>query len=167
MRAAGVAPVRYSFAGVAAFFQIPSEKQRRPEGGPGRVKGIPCRCPQCAFSRLSVKWQTAARAYAALPSVLTPRPRARQAGDPAAAMNPIDHYPQTVAWSDEDQCYIGYCPAFFVGGACHGSDPVKVLRALRGHIAGEMKRYRAEGLKLPRPAKVTRPRQTVGQTAAA
>ena len=82
-------------------------------------------------------------------------------------MNPIDHYPQTVVWSDEDQCYIGYCPSFFVGGACHGSDPVKVLRELRGHIAGEIKRYRTEGLKLPRAAHVKRPRQTVGTATAA
>lgn len=82
-------------------------------------------------------------------------------------MNPIDNYPQTVVWSVEDQCYVGYCPSFFIGGACHGSDPVKVLRELRSHITGELKRYRAEGLKLPRPAKVSRPRQKVGAVAAA
>lgn len=82
-------------------------------------------------------------------------------------MNEIDHYPQTVLWSDEDRCYIGYCAALFIGGACHGNDPMKVLRELRGHIAGEIKRRRAKGIKLPRSAKVKLPRQTVGAAAAA
>ena len=32
---------------------------------------------------------------------------------------PSDRYPLFVSWSDEDEVFIGYCPALFVGGVCH------------------------------------------------
>ncbi len=32
-----------------------------------------------------------------------------------------DPYVKVVAWSEEDQCYIGRCPGLMLGGA-HGSD---------------------------------------------
>ena len=64
--------------------------------------------------------------------------------------NPIDQYPQRVVWSAEDGAFVGYCPAFFCGGVCHAPDPVSALRALRQLIAGEIARYREEGLPLPR-----------------
>jgi predicted RNase H-like HicB family nuclease len=35
-----------------------------------------------------------------------------------------------VAWSEEDQTYIGRCPDLFRGGV-HGDDPLKVARELQ------------------------------------
>jgi predicted RNase H-like HicB family nuclease len=35
-------------------------------------------------------------------------------------MKPADSYLRFVKWSEEDQCYIGYCPDLFYGGICHG-----------------------------------------------
>ncbi len=82
-------------------------------------------------------------------------------------MNQIDLYTQTVAWSAEDNVYVGYCRAFFGnGGVCHGSDPVDVLRELRGLVAGELHRYAAEGLTLPpQTAKAADPVEVVGTLA--
>lgn len=34
-------------------------------------------------------------------------------------MKESDYYLKIVEWSEEDQCYIGYCPGLFLGG-CHG-----------------------------------------------
>ena len=38
-----------------------------------------------------------------------------------------DIYLRWVAWSEEDQTYIGRCPDLF-GGGVHGDDPVEVAR---------------------------------------
>jgi hypothetical protein len=34
-------------------------------------------------------------------------------------MKPEDRYHRFVRWSDEDSCYIGYCPDLYEGGVCH------------------------------------------------
>lgn len=39
------------------------------------------------------------------------------------------NYVKIVEWSDEDQCYIGYCPGI-IGPCCHGDDEVDVYRQL-------------------------------------
>jgi hypothetical protein len=41
-----------------------------------------------------------------------------------------DIYHRWVAWSEEDQTYIGRCPDLFLGGV-HGDDPLKVARELQ------------------------------------
>ena len=41
-----------------------------------------------------------------------------------------DIYHRWVAWSEEDQVYIGRCPDLF-GGGVHGDDPVEVARELQ------------------------------------
>jgi predicted RNase H-like HicB family nuclease len=41
-----------------------------------------------------------------------------------------DIYHRWVAWSEEDQTYIGRCPDLFHGGA-HGDDPLKVAKELQ------------------------------------
>ena len=38
-------------------------------------------------------------------------------------------YVKIVAWSEEDQCYVGSCPGLFLGG-CHGDDERKVFEEL-------------------------------------
>ena len=39
-------------------------------------------------------------------------------------------YNGVVEWSDEDQCFIGYCPGI-IGPCCHGDDESEVHRELR------------------------------------
>ena len=41
-----------------------------------------------------------------------------------------DIYHRWVAWSDEDQAYIGRCPDLVTGGV-HGDDPLKVAKELQ------------------------------------
>ena len=38
-------------------------------------------------------------------------------------------YIKIVEWSDEDECFIGYCPRI-IGPCAHGPDEVKVYRQL-------------------------------------
>ena len=40
-----------------------------------------------------------------------------------------DRYVKVVAWSEEDQCYVGRCPGLMLGGA-HGSDERAVYAEL-------------------------------------
>jgi predicted RNase H-like HicB family nuclease len=46
---------------------------------------------------------------------------------------PTDAYHRWVAWSDADQCYLGWCPDLFFGGV-HGDDPIEVARELQQAI---------------------------------
>ena len=39
------------------------------------------------------------------------------------------HYIKIVKWSDDDQCFIGFCPGI-IGPCCHGDDEVEVYREL-------------------------------------
>lgn len=41
-----------------------------------------------------------------------------------------DIYHRWVAWSEEDQAYIGRCPDLFLGGV-HGDDALRVARKLQ------------------------------------
>ena len=38
-------------------------------------------------------------------------------------------YIKIVEWSDEDECFIGYCPGI-IGPCCHGDSEVEVFRQL-------------------------------------
>ena len=38
-------------------------------------------------------------------------------------------YIKIVKWSEDDQCFIGYCPGV-IGPCCHGDDEVEVYREL-------------------------------------
>src|SRR5206468_2563957 len=40
-----------------------------------------------------------------------------------------DRYVKVVAWSEEDQCYVGRCPGLMLGGV-HGSDELAVYAEL-------------------------------------
>ena len=39
-------------------------------------------------------------------------------------------YAKVVAWSEEDQVYIGYAPGLVFGGCCHGDDEKAVFAEL-------------------------------------
>ena len=59
-----------------------------------------------------------------------------------------DKYHRWVAWSEEDQVYIGRCPDLFLGGV-HGDDPIKVARSLQKVIDEWEEDHRVSGTILP------------------
>jgi len=59
-----------------------------------------------------------------------------------------DKYHRRVAWSEEDQVYIGHCPDLFFGGV-HGDDPIEVARELQEVIDEWDEEHRATGDPFP------------------
>src|SRR5207249_5274949 len=60
-----------------------------------------------------------------------------------------DRYVKVVAWSEEDQCYIGRCPVLMFGGV-HGGDERAVYAELCEAVDGWIRLHEAEGRALPR-----------------
>lgn len=60
-------------------------------------------------------------------------------------------YAKIVAWSDEDQCYIGYAPGLLIGGCCHGDDEKAVFAELCEIVDETIELDRIDGLSLPPP----------------
>ena len=67
-------------------------------------------------------------------------------------MKPEDRYHRFVRWSDEDQCYIGYCPDLYEGGVCHGEREEDTYAKLCAIVRDEITHRSAKGEKLPEPA---------------
>ncbi len=44
-------------------------------------------------------------------------------------MSECAKYIKIVEWSDEDECFIGYCPGI-IGPCCYGEDEVKIYQEL-------------------------------------
>ena len=63
-----------------------------------------------------------------------------------------DIYHRWVAWTEEDQTYIGRCPDLFHGGT-HGDDPIEVAKELQVIIDEWEELFESEGRTLP-PARV-------------
>ena len=60
-------------------------------------------------------------------------------------------YAKVVAWSEEDQHYIGYVPGLSSGGCCHGDDEQAVFEELC-EIAEELiEIFHEDGNPLPPP----------------
>ena len=53
-----------------------------------------------------------------------------------------------VEWSDEDQCFIGRCPALF-GGGVHGNDEAKVYAELCETVEEWIELLHKDGVSLP------------------
>ena len=66
-----------------------------------------------------------------------------------ATMKPEDRYHRFVRCSDEDQCYIGYCPDLYVGGVCHGDGEEAAYAELCGIVGDEIAHRLAKGEALP------------------
>ena len=64
-------------------------------------------------------------------------------------MNKGDEYLRWVDGSAEDGLYIGYCPDLFIGGCCHGDDPVKVYAKLCDLVSEEVESIERQGGLLP------------------
>ena len=72
-------------------------------------------------------------------------------------MKPEDRYHRFVQWSDEDQCYIGYCPDLYFGGVVHADVELQAYSQLCTITSEEVAHRLAQGQALPVPAvKATR-----------
>ena len=60
-----------------------------------------------------------------------------------------DRYVKVVAWSEEDQCYVGRCPGLMLGGV-HGSDELAVYAELCEAVDEWIQLHETEGRPLPR-----------------
>ncbi|MEO6969528.1 MAG: hypothetical protein ABI217_01370 [Chthoniobacterales bacterium] len=61
---------------------------------------------------------------------------------------PSDRYVKVVAWSEEDQCYVGRCPGLMLGGV-HGSDEQAVYAELCAAVDEWISLLQAKGEPLP------------------
>lgn len=59
-------------------------------------------------------------------------------------------YIKIVKWSDEDQCFIDFCPGI-IGPCCHGDDEVEVYRELCGIVDEWIEIAHQENQTLPPP----------------
>lgn len=66
-------------------------------------------------------------------------------------MKPEDGYHRFVRWSDEDQCYIGYCPDLYLGGVCHGDEEETTYYDLCTIVRDEVTHRLARGEPMPQP----------------
>ncbi len=67
-------------------------------------------------------------------------------------MKPEDRYQRFVRWSEEDQCYIGYCPVFTFSGVCHGDQEEGTYSELCAIVRDEVAHRLARGEPIPPPA---------------
>ena len=62
-------------------------------------------------------------------------------------------YLKFVLWSDEDKCYVGYCPDLFPwGGVCDGATEEETYSQLCALVRGEVEELREAGKEIPVPA---------------
>lgn len=59
-------------------------------------------------------------------------------------------YVKIVEWSDEDECFIGYCPGI-IGPCAHGPDEVKVYQQLCEIVEEWIEIFRRDNEALPPP----------------
>jgi hypothetical protein len=68
-------------------------------------------------------------------------------------MKTEDRYLKFVLWSDEDNCYVGYCPDLFPwGGVCHDATEEKAYSQLCKLVREEIEELRGSGKQIPAPA---------------
>lgn len=65
-------------------------------------------------------------------------------------MSTTNHYQKIIAWSEEDQCYVGTCPSLMYGG-CHGDNEKEVFDELCKLVEETIKHYQDENIELPQP----------------
>ncbi|MCY3772324.1 MAG: type II toxin-antitoxin system HicB family antitoxin [Gemmatimonadetes bacterium] len=59
-------------------------------------------------------------------------------------------YIKIVEWSDEDGCFIGYCPGI-IGPCCHGDEETEVYRELCQIVDEWLEIAQKENKELPPP----------------
>ena len=64
---------------------------------------------------------------------------------------PSNRYPLFVAWSEEDQAFVGYCPALFLGGVCHDENRIAAFARLVEIVDEDIESRLEKGEALPEP----------------
>ena len=59
-------------------------------------------------------------------------------------------YIKIVEWSDEDECFVGYCPGI-IGPCCHGDNEIEVFRQLCEIVDELLARAQERNKPLPQP----------------
>jgi predicted RNase H-like HicB family nuclease len=68
-------------------------------------------------------------------------------------MKTEDRYLKFVLWSDDDNCYVGYCPDLFPwGGVCHGATEEQTYAQRGALVREEIADLRNAGKEIPVPA---------------
>ena len=62
-----------------------------------------------------------------------------------------DKYIKIIAWSEEDECYVGRCPDIMMVGV-HGNDEVEVYRELSQAVDEWVEIHEEDGIPLPKPS---------------
>ena len=65
-------------------------------------------------------------------------------------MSKVSKYVKIVCWSEEDQCFVGYCPGV-IGPCCHGDDEVDVYRQLCEIVEEWIEIAKRDNRTLPNP----------------
>ena len=63
-------------------------------------------------------------------------------------MSITNHYQKIIAWSEEDQCYVGTCPSLMYGG-CPGDNEKEVFDLLCKLVEETIEHYQSENIELP------------------
>jgi len=58
------------------------------------------------------------------------------------------HFQKVVFWSEEDDCFVGQCPALFMGGV-HGDDELAVYKELAQVVEEHLAILRSDGKRMP------------------
>jgi hypothetical protein len=66
-------------------------------------------------------------------------------------MKQEDRYHRFVRWSDEDSCYIGYCPDLYLAGVCHSDSEEACYADLCAIVRDEIQHRTSNGTPLPEP----------------
>lgn len=65
----------------------------------------------------------------------------------------IEGYSVEARWSEEDNCFVGYCPALLFGGGCHDDSEEGVYDQLKAIIVDELDHFKKKGEAPPEPAR--------------
>jgi len=65
-------------------------------------------------------------------------------------VNDSARYVKIVEWSDEDQCFVGQCPAV-IGPCCHGDNEAEVYAELCAIVEEWIETMKKDGKPLPPP----------------
>jgi predicted RNase H-like HicB family nuclease len=65
-------------------------------------------------------------------------------------MKDSDRYVKIVEWSDEDGCFVGFCPGV-IGACCHGENEVEVYAELCQIVEEWLSVLKNDGKPLPTP----------------
>src|SRR3954454_19227410 len=76
------------------------------------------------------------------------RARGEKSHSGVSVVSDSARYIKIVEWSDEDQCFVGQCPAI-IGPCCHGDDEAEVYAQLCRIVEEWIETLKKDGKPLP------------------